>query len=321
MKVQLTPFGSFDLTQDLTYLCRLASHVDNWSGSNRKLQAPLSHISTVDGEKPVTPSHLICGRRLLSLPDGPYHKDLEDDFLEHSVLTKRLIELNKVLDHFWMRWKMEYLLELRNAHRPTARKGVNRPIHVEEVVIVQHMDLPTGIWKLGCVEALITGTDGKVRGASITIHSPDNRFTHLQWPIQLLYPLEVTGALTPSQAKQSQNCGTESTSTDITPPLNQARPRRVAAQNASAIIKTLTQNDWWITQTKHEPCLSNLTWFALYFLYPSVLTAICIGQRGEHVSDFYIMLICIRLIDSTWCILSEKTKSYSIEAALYFTTS
>ena len=49
---------------------------------------PLSHILTEDAEEPVTPSHLIHGRRMLSLPDGPYHEDLEDDFLEHSALTK-----------------------------------------------------------------------------------------------------------------------------------------------------------------------------------------------------------------------------------------
>ena len=48
----------------------------------------LSHISTEDAEEPVTPSHLIYGRRLLNLPDGHYHEDLEDDFLEHSVLIK-----------------------------------------------------------------------------------------------------------------------------------------------------------------------------------------------------------------------------------------
>ena len=142
-----------------------------------------------------------------------------------------------------MKCKMEYLLELRNAHKQTAKNGVNKPIHVGEVVIVQDMDLPREFWKLECVEALITGTDGKVRGASIRIRSPDSQFTHLQRPIQLRYPLEVTGARTPSQAKQTQNCNTESTSADITLPLDQATPRRVAAQNASAIIRTLTQDD------------------------------------------------------------------------------
>ena len=143
-----------------------------------------------------------------------------------------------------MRWKTEYLLELRNARRQTARKGVNRPIHVGEMVIIQDTDLTMGFWRLGRVEELITGTDSKVRGASVKIHSPDNRFTHLQRPIQHLYPLEVpVSAQIPSQTKQSCNCSTEPTSDDITPPHNQAKSKRIAAQNARAIIRTLTQDD------------------------------------------------------------------------------
>ena len=47
---------------------------------------PLSHILTEDVEEPVTPSHLICGGQLLSLPYRPHYEDLEEDFLEHSVL-------------------------------------------------------------------------------------------------------------------------------------------------------------------------------------------------------------------------------------------
>ena len=54
---------------------------------------PLSHVSTEDAEEPVTPSYLIRGGRLLSLPDEPYHEDLEDDFLEHSVLKVLTLRL------------------------------------------------------------------------------------------------------------------------------------------------------------------------------------------------------------------------------------
>ena len=34
---------------------------------------PLSYISTEDIEEPLTPSHLMTGRRLLSLPDAVYY--------------------------------------------------------------------------------------------------------------------------------------------------------------------------------------------------------------------------------------------------------
>ena len=39
---------------------------------------PLTYFSTEDVEEPVTPSHLITGRRLMSLPDGSYNRDTDD---------------------------------------------------------------------------------------------------------------------------------------------------------------------------------------------------------------------------------------------------
>ena len=66
---------------------------------------PLTYISTEDVEEPITPSHLLVGRRLMSLPDN---RDIDDDsVVEHSTLTKRMIHLNKILDHFWQRWNKE----------------------------------------------------------------------------------------------------------------------------------------------------------------------------------------------------------------------
>jgi len=66
------------------------------------------------------PSHLITGRRLMSLPDGPYNSELSEDVdVMNSDISKRMIHLNSVLEHFWRRWKKEYLLELRESHRHT----------------------------------------------------------------------------------------------------------------------------------------------------------------------------------------------------------
>lgn len=64
-------------------------------------------------------------------------------------------------------------------------------IHVGDIVIVQDSDHPRGLWRLVHVEELIVRQDGIVKEALVRVHSADSRFTHLQHPIQALYPLEV----------------------------------------------------------------------------------------------------------------------------------
>ena len=79
---------------------------------------PLSYVSTEDCEEPLTPSHLLIGRRVLSLPDSALHYGIDEDVeFTQEALTRRMDHLNKTLNHFWKRWKMEYLLELRESHR------------------------------------------------------------------------------------------------------------------------------------------------------------------------------------------------------------
>ena len=80
---------------------------------------PLSYISSTDYEEPLTPSHLVVGRRHLNLPDylghvcDPGDEDIE---VNASQLTKRVKHLATILNHFWRRWRSEYLNELRESH-------------------------------------------------------------------------------------------------------------------------------------------------------------------------------------------------------------
>ena len=79
---------------------------------------PLSYVSANDLEEPLTPSHLIMGRRLLSLPDHLMYCDQEDydPTTTPAMLTKRMRFLNSMISRFWKRLKKEYLLEIRNSH-------------------------------------------------------------------------------------------------------------------------------------------------------------------------------------------------------------
>jgi len=73
---------------------------------------PLSYVTADDFEEPLTPSHLLIGRRILSLPDHLCHQ--YEDAVEsgHSLLTKQACHVNRTIDSFWKRWAKEYLLEL-----------------------------------------------------------------------------------------------------------------------------------------------------------------------------------------------------------------
>ena len=110
---------------------------------------PLTYISTEELDEPLTPAHLLTGRRLLSLPD---HHVKEDDF---EVLPEHLTQ-------FWKRWRKEYLLELQEAHRYEGRTADTCPLTPNDVALVHDDAKPRGFWRLARVRSLIEGVDGQV---------------------------------------------------------------------------------------------------------------------------------------------------------------
>ena len=115
---------------------------------------PLTYIESETSEEPLTPSHLIIGYRVMNLPSIESDTSFEDEFNPtKSQLHDRMRYLNVKLNHFWKRWRNEYLVELRNAHRHspiTHGHGVSREIRVGEVVMVQMTTYPegSGSWRL-----------------------------------------------------------------------------------------------------------------------------------------------------------------------------
>ena len=155
---------------------------------------PLSYVSPDDLEEPLTPSHLLVGRRLLSLPDNLcYCRDVDDDDFEvnPSYLNKRLKYLNNILNQFWRRWRTEYLLDLRESHRYGKGVQVDAPITIGDIVLVHSEDQPRAFWKVAKVEDIIKGRDGRIRGATVRLPVKGSRSILLRRPLQLLYPLEV----------------------------------------------------------------------------------------------------------------------------------
>ena len=66
-----------------------------------------------DVQEVLTPGHLLIGKRIIE----PNSTGAECDEELNSVrLSKRMKYIKTLTDHYWVRWKHEYLIELRNSH-------------------------------------------------------------------------------------------------------------------------------------------------------------------------------------------------------------
>ena len=76
----------------LTELMEVEMVVNSW---------PLSYVFTEDAEESLTPSHLLIGRRELSLPDSTLYHGLDEDVeFTPEVLNRRMDHLNTMLITF-----------------------------------------------------------------------------------------------------------------------------------------------------------------------------------------------------------------------------
>ena len=150
---------------------------------------PLTYISSdVTDPVPLTPSHLLYGRRVRPIPcplDNPADLDDADFAVGETMIRNRQ---QKLIQQFWLRWKGEYLTSLRELHKTT---GHNKTVIKRGDVVIVHDDKLRLNWRLAVVEDLIEGKDGLVRAAHIRMDK-----LKTTRPIVKLYPLEVTDAPT-----------------------------------------------------------------------------------------------------------------------------
>ena len=191
---------------------------------------PISFLSADDFEEPLTPSHLIFGRRLISLPDNlAYGEDDEEEYCppgSKEVLTKRMRHLNTTLQRFWNRWRMEYLTELRQTHSYYNTPLGTRHISNGDIVIVHHDSKARGFWRLGRVEKTIPGRDGEVRGAVVRVGGRNPKT--IRRPVQRLYPVEFNDQVTRDGHDNDNAQSTESRKRSDSP----RRSKRNAAATA-----------------------------------------------------------------------------------------
>ena len=201
-------------------------------------------MSSKEVEEPLTPSHLLVGQRILSLPDNLcYQRDVnDDDFkVDSDHLNKRIKHLNNVINHFWRRRRHEYLFELRESHRTSQGKSGGSPIAQGDIVLVHDKHQPRGFWKLAHVKEIIVGKDGRVRGAVLKLSTKDGQATFLRHPLQLLYPLEINchfddPAIAPDDTSSADDGGIEQADNEV-PIATRRQSQRLAARQANNQLK------------------------------------------------------------------------------------
>lgn len=170
---------------------------------------PLTYTSgDLSDLSPLTPSQLIFGHRMDHMPNIAHLDD--EEWGDRSNITKAYKKLMICLGGFWKRWKREYLVSLKEHHWPN--KG-SVTVSKGDVVLLDDGQARLH-WRLGKVEDLIVGRDGKTR----SVHLRTSTGTSIR-PILNLYPLEL------------RNQEIDLVSTDET--MDKAdRPRRQAAMKA-----------------------------------------------------------------------------------------
>ena len=195
---------------------------------------PISYLSSEDFEEPLTPSHLLIGRRVITLPDVVVTREEDPDFKDTDTrvdLNRRMRYLSLVMVTFWKRWRSEYLTALRERH--AYDPGLGKPpskVAVGDVVLIYDPDRPRTIWRMGKVETLLEGADGAARGASLRVMS-GSKSAVLRRPIQHLYPLESAPQVSDTE-REPETTTSSSHSMEPVASSRRSNPPRVAAQLA-----------------------------------------------------------------------------------------
>ena len=124
-------------------------------------------------------------------------------------LRKSTKRLEKCKEMLWKRWTNKYLKGLRERHN---LKHHNKKsfLKLGDVDVIQSDERNWIKWKLGIVESLIPGRDGRVRAARLR-----SRKNTLERAVQQLYPLELSCDIISPKRNQRE----------LTPTVEEFRPR------------------------------------------------------------------------------------------------
>jgi hypothetical protein len=149
---------------------------------------PLTYASDdIRDQEPITPSHLLYGRRMNSLPAVSSSPELKDPTFKESIpLSKRYHKVSKLLKYWQDQWKNNYLTSLLERGISKGKSGERKEtVRVGEVVLI-HSERNRESWPMGVIEEVYRGKDGIIRTVRLR-----TKQGYVVRTINKLYPLEV----------------------------------------------------------------------------------------------------------------------------------
>ncbi|XP_065664600.1 uncharacterized protein LOC136086241 [Hydra vulgaris] len=146
---------------------------------------PITFLYDVPGDEPLTPNHLVFGRKL-PLESANLNNLLPTDQFDDK---QKYLHQKAILDFYWHIWKGEYLTSLRELHKSVTHRSWGFQMKVGDVVIIDDPKVPRSVWKMGIIQRLRYSNDGQVRAAEIRVISGD-RSVIIKRTANKLYLLE-----------------------------------------------------------------------------------------------------------------------------------
>ena len=150
---------------------------------------------------PITPAHLAIVRPLNQLPEVSQENTEESS----KRIMERYLYLQRLFNHYWKRWKQEYLHHLTERNKWYKEEP---PLQLGDIVLVSEDNVCRGKWPLAIVAEVHPGRDGFVRTAT-----ERKEKSVLKRPVQRLHRLEIASAIpqvipTHGGEKPETNCVT-----------------------------------------------------------------------------------------------------------------
>ncbi|XP_055604236.1 uncharacterized protein LOC129752489 [Uranotaenia lowii] len=116
----------------------------------------------------LTPGHFIVGEPLVSLP--------EVDISELPInRLNSFQQMQQRVQHFWQAWSRDYIGQLQNRKKwPVVRPNISEGT----LVLMKQDNAPPLSWKLGRIEKIFPGDDGRVR--VVTVKTAKNSYRRVQ---------------------------------------------------------------------------------------------------------------------------------------------